>query len=101
MPVYEPDTITIYIHATNIKLRSKRTLSSKCFDVLVDTVIALPHSTNIFFWKRQTSCFLRFTVYSKCDLSAVLNLLVLLSNLNPSKGNIECFTDDKIIYRNE
>ena len=99
--VYEPKTVTYFIHGTNLKLRSIRTLSSKAFDVLIDTILSLPHSSSVFFWRKQTSFFVRFTVWSNDNLEQILNILVLISNLNPTKGHIEMFTDEKIIYKTE
>ncbi len=98
---YVPETTTFFVHGTGLKLRSKRTLTSKAFDLLVDTILALPHSSDVFFFKKSTSFFVRFKEYSKFDLEPVLNILVLISNLNPTKGNIEMFTDEKIIYKTE
>lgn len=98
---YEPKKITLYIHGVQLKLRSKRTLTSKAFDVLIDTIIAMPHSSDVFFFKKSTSFFVRFTVWSNDDLEPILNILVLISNLNPTKGHVEMFTDEKIIYKNE
>ncbi len=101
MPVvYEPEKITVYIFGESLKLRSKRTLTSKAFDLLIDAILEFPRSSNVFFWKRQTSFFVRFTVWSNADLEPILNMLVLISNLNPN-GSVNCFTDEKIIYKTE
>lgn len=98
MTIYEPETITVYIHATNIKLRSNRTLSSQAFDKLLDIIIYFPHSSDVFFWKKSTSFFVRFTIWSNADLEKIINMLIVIQNINPN-GVIECFTDEKIIYK--
>ena len=98
MTVYQPETHTIYILATGLKLRSKRTLTHRAFDSLLDLILSLPHCFDIFFWKRTSSFFIRFTTWTNTDLEKILNLLIVIQTLNPVKGQVECFTDKNIIY---
>lgn len=101
MTTYEPEYKKFYIIANGLKIRSKRTLTFKAYDKLIDTITNLPHSAKIFFWRSSTSFFIRFSEFSKCDVSDILKILVIIAGLNLNNGSINFFTDTQIIWQYE